>query len=145
MATYKLNKTVKNKNTRAGSSIKKKTTSKTSKVKKTAKAGGSILKNIASGLEEKYIGSNLVETYTAGKSATKTNITQSTTTKHHRKGKVPKTVKKWARKIVTRRKAEEKIVKDLFGAGGGKIIKKAKERGSIGVITPQERAIALSR
>lgn len=63
----------------------------------------------------------------------------------HRKGKVPKTVKKWAHKITNRRKQEEKIIKDLFGADGGKIIKKPKKQSSLGVITQDEAIKALRR
>ena len=62
-----------------------------------------------------------------------------------RKGVVPKTVRKWASKITRRRKQEEKIVKKLFGAEGGKIVKKAKPSryGSAGVITKAEALQAL--
>lgn len=62
-----------------------------------------------------------------------------------RRGVVPKTVRKWAGKITRRRKQEEKIVKKLFGAEGGKIVKKAKPSrfGSSGVITKAEALKAL--
>jgi hypothetical protein len=119
--------------------------SKASTLASTSKAYAS--KTIG-GLSEKYIGSDVTSglpSVQAGK-PTSTTISASSTGKgkHRRKGKVPKTVKKWAHRIVSRRKQEEKIVKALFGNDGGKLIKKAK-KGSVGIITPQERAYALSR
>lgn len=62
-----------------------------------------------------------------------------------RRGKVPKTVKKWASRFISRRKQEEKIVKGIFGTDGGKVIKKAKKASSSGVITQQEALAALRR
>src|SRR3990167_10284151 len=61
-----------------------------------------------------------------------------------RKGKIPKSVRKWASRIVSRRKQEEKLVKKLFGTGGGKVIKAVK-KGSPGFITQEERLAALRR
>lgn len=61
-----------------------------------------------------------------------------------RKGKIPKAVRKWASRIVSRRKQEEKLVRKLFGTGGGKVIK-AQKKGSPGVITQEERLAALRR
>lgn len=68
---------------------------------------------------------------------------RKTTKGKHRKGKVPKTVKKWAHRITNRRKQEEKIIKDLFGNDGGKVIKKPKKTYSSGVITQAEAIKAL--
>lgn len=67
--------------------------------------------------------------------------------KRRKKGVVPKTVRKWASKITKRRKQEEKIVKKLFGAEGGKIMKKAKTSryGTPGVISRAEAMEAMRR
>lgn len=60
------------------------------------------------------------------------------------KGKIPKAVRRWATRIVSRRKQEEKLIKKLFGSGGGKVVKTTKF-GSRGVITRLEAQKALSR
>jgi hypothetical protein len=60
-----------------------------------------------------------------------------------RRGKVPKSVRKWASKIVSRRNQEEKIVKDLFGTSGGKVIKAPKKSASAGFISRSEAERAL--
>lgn len=67
--------------------------------------------------------------------------------KKRRRGVVPKTVRKWSNRMTRRRKQEEKIVKKLFGAEGGKIVKKPKisRYGSPGVITQQEVREAMRR
>lgn len=65
------------------------------------------------------------------------------TKKKRRRGKVPKTVRKWATRITGRRKQEERIVKDLFGAGGGKVIKAPKKTSSSGSISRAEALSAL--
>ena len=67
----------------------------------------------------------------------KTKMGKGSTGKKRRKGKIPKQVKRWASRIVSRRKQEEKLVKELFGAGGGKVVK-APKKGSAGVITREE-------
>ena len=61
-----------------------------------------------------------------------------------RRGSVPKTVRRWASKMASRRKTEENIVRKLFGTGGGKIIKAPKRAfGGRGVITAAEAREAL--
>lgn len=70
-------------------------------------------------------------------------IGKRTDGKKRRRGKVPKTVRKWATKITSRRKQEEKIVKELFGAGGGKIVKAPKKNSSNGNISRSEALSAL--
>lgn len=108
---------------------------KTSKLKKIGKSAGGILDRAMGA----YTGSTLADITGDYKGKT------ARVGGRRRKGVVPKTVRKWASKITRRRKQEEKIVKKLFGAEGGKIVKKAKPSryGSAGVITKAEALQAL--
>ena len=133
-----------------GGSVKKKTVSvkssksakpaKGAKVKGVVKAVGGIIDRAVGAYTGSSV-SNVVSDFKGGKTTTKG------TGKKHRHGVVPKTVRKWASKITRRRKQEEKVVKKLFGADGGKIVKKAKvsRYGSPGVITRAEAMEAMRR
>ena len=114
---------------------------KTSKLKKGARVVGGVVDRLAGA----YTGSTLSDIKgDYGASSKKSGGTG----RRHRKGVVPKTVRKWASKITRRRKQEEKIVKKLFGAEGGKIVKKPKTSrygASAGVITKAEALDALRR
>ena len=114
---------------------------KTSKLKAIGKTVG----GIADRAMGAYTGSSSADIVADYKGSSKKG---KGTGKRHRKGVVPKTVRKWASKITRRRKQEEKIVKKLFGAEGGKIVKKPKASrfsGSAGVITKAEALEALRR
>lgn len=121
---------------KAGSKVAK--PAKGGKVKGVLKAAGGVVDRAMGA----YTGSTLSDIKAGYKSGSK-----GVGGRRRRKGVVPKTVKKWASKITRRRKQEEKIVKKLFGAEGGKIVKKPKvsRYGSPGVITRQEMNEAIRR
>lgn len=127
------------------SSLKKKKTTKSKpskggKVKGALKVGASIVDNAMMA----YTGSSSSSIKQAFKSGSGKAAGSG---RRHRKGVVPKTVRKWAGKITRRRKSEEKIIKKLFGADGGKIVKKPKSSryGTPGVITRAEALEAMRR
>lgn len=98
---------------------------------------GSYQSKTISGLSNAYLGSDITDF--GGKKGGKGGFGK------HRKGKIPKSVRKWAKRITTRRKQEEKLIKALFGAEGGKILKKRVIKSSPGYITAEERFKALQR
>ena len=110
---------------------------KTSKLKK---AG-----NVLGGIADRAMGAYTGSTWADIKGDVGAKTKKGGAGGRHRRGVVPKTVRKWAGKITRRRKQEEKIVKKLFGADGGKIVKKPKASryGSPGVITKAEALAAL--
>lgn len=67
--------------------------------------------------------------------------------KRHRRGVVPKTVKKWATRYARKRKQAEKVIKNVFGSDGSKLLgpRKKKSYGSPGVITRAELSEAMRR
>ena len=114
---------------------------KTSKLKKGARVVGGVVDRLAGA----YTGSTLGDLKADFGGSKKSGGGSG---RRHRKGVVPKTVRKWASKITRRRKQEEKIVKKLFGAEGGKIVKKPKASRygmSPGSITKAEALDALRR
>ena len=135
-----------------GGSVKQKVSKKSSRAAKPAKGGKvSKLKKVGKtvgGIADRAMGAYTGSTFADIKGDYGASKKSGGTGRRHRKGVVPKTVRKWASKITRRRKQEEKIVKKLFGAEGGKIVKKPKASRygmSPGSITKAEALDALRR
>jgi len=58
---------------------------------------------------------------------------------------VPKTVRKWVTKTVSKRKQQDKMLRKMLSASGASRLMGAKRAGSRGVITAQEASNALRR
>jgi len=132
--------------TKKSSKISKSSTKASKKVKpaKGGKVKGAV--TAVGGILDRAMGAYTGSTVSEIKADFSGSSKKAKGTGRHRRGVVPKTVRKWAGKITRRRKQEEKIVKKLFGAEGGKIVKKPKSRyGSPGVITRAEAMEAMRR
>ena len=138
---------------KAGASVKAAPKAKAISKASAKPAKGASVKRAAtaaiSGASNKWLGFDIVDVGQTAMGMTKGSSAapkeKSSSGKKRRRGKVPKTVRKWATKFISRRKTEEKIVKGIFGADGGKVIKKPKATKSYGVITQQEAMNALRR
>lgn len=114
---------------------------------KLKQAGGAIIRDVA----DAYSGgafTDVMNILKPGSSVKNAAPKSKTGKKKHRRGVVPKTVKKWATRYARKRKQTDKVIKNIFGADGSKLIGQRKRRsfgGSPGVITSAEAREAMRR
>lgn len=122
-----------------------KKTSKVSKVKSKPKVGQKVKAVLTTALSEVPGGQTAMELYQQVKPSKKASVSGL---RKRRRGVVPKTVKKWASRYARKRKQTEKVIKNVFGSDGSKLLGSRRRRsygGSPGVITSAEVREAMRR